>query len=287
MIQMEADFTLVPHGGLGNRIYAICSAIAYCSKKGKSLKILWFKDHYLYCPVSELMSIDPRLTNVQMYDGRLSDFILRDNPRRKNFWIPQFFQYFLFDRRIYFNEVYQESLSCRKPYFGGIDHYKHIFMVSYWKFWEEPDMWKSIVIAPQISQKVAEIVKSMDAYQRIIGIHIRRTDNIYSIKESPSDLFLQKIQEEIDLHKGNVCFYVASDSLEEKKQLLARFGDQIITSLKQTSRNKKEGIIDAFVEMNVLSQTDKIYASFCSSFSDVAHLFSNNEFEVVSIRENI
>lgn len=35
---MEADFTLVPFGGLGNRMYAICSAIAYCQKNKKSLK---------------------------------------------------------------------------------------------------------------------------------------------------------------------------------------------------------------------------------------------------------
>jgi len=286
MIQMEADFTLVPHGGLGNRIYAICSAIAYCSKKGKSLKILWFKDPGLNCSVNELMAIDPRLTNVQMYDGRLSDFILRDNPRRKNFWIPKLFQYFLFDRRIYFNEVYQESLSCRKPFFGGIDHHKHIFMVSYWKFWEEPDMWKSIVIDPQISQKVAEITNSFKEYKRIIGIHIRRTDNMYAIKESPTDLFVEKIQEEIDLYKDNVCFYLASDSLEEKNRLIDKFGDQIITSLKQTSRNNKEGIIDAFVEMNVLSKTDKIYASSCSSFSEIAHLFSNNEFKVLTINKS-
>ena len=280
---MEADFTLVPIGGLGNRINAICSSIAYCKQKNKSLNILWFKDPGLNCSINELMYIDPRLTNVQMVDAKFSDFIFRANPRKKNFWMPKIFQYFLFDRRMYENEVYKVVSTFEKPDFGCIDDFKHIFMVSYWRFWLDPDMWNSIVIAPQIQQKVSEITTSFKDNKRIIGIHIRRTDNPYSIKESPTGLFIKKIQEEIDIYKDDVRFYLASDSLEEKKTIVTTFGNKIITSMKQPSRNNKEGIIDAFVEMNVLSQTDKIYAPFCTSFSETAHLLSNNEFEVLSI----
>ena len=48
---------------------------------------------------------------------------------------------------------------------------------------------------------------------------------------------------------------------------------------KPVCRNSKQRIIDAFVEMNILAQMDKIYASNRSPFSQLAHLFSNNEFE--------
>ena len=274
---MEADFTLVPIGGLGNRINAICSVIVYCKQKNKTLKILWFKDPGLNCPVTELMSIDPKLTNVQMYDAKFSDFILRDRPRKKNFYIPRLFQYFLFDRRIYEEEVYKaKSISD----FGDIDKYKHIFMVHCWRFWTAPEMWKAIVIAPQIKQRVAEVTKVFKK-KRAVGVHIRRTDNAFSIKKSPTELFIEKIQEEINIYKDDVCFYLASDSLDVKNEIISLFGDKIITFMKQTSRDNKEGIIDAFVEMNVLSQTDKLYAS-CSSFSETAHFLSNNEFEVLS-----
>ena len=284
---MEADFTLVPIGGLGNRINAICSAITYCNNKNKTLKILWFKDHGLNCSIDELMSIDPRFTNVKMFDARFSDFILRANPRKKNFWIPKLFQYFLFDRRIYLKEFYNVVSVHKKPDFGDIDTKKHIFMVGYWRFYEKPDMWKSIVIAPSIIQKVTEITKSFNDYKRIVGIHIRRTDNTDSIRNSPTDLFVKKIHEEIDMYKEIVRFYLASDSLEEKNKIVGQFGNQlIITSLEQTSRNNKEGIINAFVEMNVLSQTHKIYASFNSSFSEIAHLLSDNEFETLSINDS-
>ena len=121
---MKADFTLVSIGGLGNRINAICSVIVYCQQQNKTLKILWFKDQGLNCPVTELMSIDPKLTNVQMYDAKFQDFILRDRPRKKNFYIPKPFQYFLFDRRIYEEEIYKaESIAD----IGNIDRYKHIY----------------------------------------------------------------------------------------------------------------------------------------------------------------
>ena len=279
---MEADFTLVPIGGLGNRMNALCSAIAYCCKRNKTLKILWFKDPGLTCSIKELFSIDPRLTNVQMTDAQFSDFLLRAYPRKKNFWIPKIFQYFLFDRRIYVKEFYDVVTARIKPDFGDLDKYKHIFMVSYWKYWKEPDMMNSIVISPSIIQKATEIINSLREYKRIVGIHIRRTDSTDSIRKSPTNLFIHKIQDEIDIYKDKVCFYLASDSLEEKHKMIERFGNKIKTSLKPTSRNNKEGIVDALVEMNVLSYTDKLYGSY-SSFSETAHLLSNNEFEELSV----
>lgn len=279
---MEADFTLVPFGGLGNRLYAICSAITYCRDTNRSLKILWFKDHNLNCPVTELFSVRPDYGHVQLVDGGWTDLILRDNPRRRNFWIPKFFQRFLFDRRIYVDEVYRVASIHTQPDYGPLESFKHIFMVSYWYFHTTPDMWQSIVIDPRIEARVREVTGGFTA-PRTVGVHIRRTDNTFSIQESPTELFIRRMEDEIERYRGEVAFYLASDSLEVKKELIDRFGDRIITSMKPTSRNNKEGIIDGFVEMNVLSRTDKIYASSRSSFSELAHYFSGNDFEIVKV----
>ena len=279
---MEADFTLVPFGGLGNRLYAICSAITYCRDTNRSLKILWFKDHNLNCPVSELFSVRPDYPHVQLVDGGWSDLILRDNPRRRNFWIPKFFQQFLFDRRIYVDEVYRVVSIHTQPDFGPLESFKHIFMVSYWYFYTTPDMWQSIVLDPRIEARVRQVTDGFKT-PRTVGVHIRRTDNRFSIQESPTELFIRRMEDEIERYQDDVAFYLASDSLEVKKELIDRFGDRIITSLKPTSRNNKEGIIDGFVEMNVLSRTDKLYASSQSSFSELAHFFSGNDFEIVKM----
>ena len=277
---MEADFTLVPHGGLGNRIQAICSVISYCKKHNKSLKIIWFKDHNLNCTVNKLMFINPILSNVQMVDANFFDLLLRDNPRRKNFWIPKLFQYFLFDKKLYINDVAQVLSYQLKPDFGDLSKYKHIFMVNWGCIWRDSEMWKSIIIDPQIIIKVDEVMKSLNRKRRV-GIHVRQTDHWFAIQNSPIELFIKKIQEEIDLYGNNVCFYLASDSLEVKNKIISLFGEKIITSKKKTSRNNKAGIIEAFIEMIVLSKTDKIYASYGSSFSETAHYLSDNEYETV------
>jgi len=278
---MEADFTLVPHGGLGNRILAICSVITYCKQHNKSLKIIWFKDQGLNCSVKELMFINPEIENVEMYDAKFTDLILRDNPRRRNLWIPKFFQFFLFDRKIYPDELVQVLCYHTKSDFGDLDKYKHIFMVNWGCFWKEPEMWKAISVTSSIKGKVDEVLKLFNGTKRLIGIHIRQTDHVDAINASPIELFVNKIQEEIDLYKDTVRFYLASDSLHVKNEIVAKFGDKIITSMKQTSRNNKEGIIEAFVEMNVLAQTHKIYASYSSTFSLTAHYLSGNDFEVL------
>lgn len=279
---MEADFTLVPFGGLGNRIYAICSAIAYCQEYKKTLKIIWFRDHNLNCPVSELFEISAKFKFVSLKDAGFEDLILRDNPRRRNFWIPKLFQRFLFDRRIYVPEVYDVVSVHKKEDFGDLSNFKHIFMVSYWYFYTTPNMWKSIIINPKVDIQVNKVLeKCRSISHRTIGVHIRRTDNVYSIEESPTELFILKMKEEIEKSKGDVCFYLASDSLDVKKELINCFGNKIITLMKPTSRNNKQGIIDAFVELNVLSRMDKIYASSKSSFSELAHYLSDNDFEIV------
>jgi len=277
---MKTDITLVPIGGLGNRIYAICSAITYCIQQNKSLEIIWFKDHGLNCPVKDLFSINPELRNITLRDAKFTDYILNDNPRRRNFWIPSLFQKFIYDRRIYSKEVYDVVSLRKKQDFGDIGNYSRIFMVSYYMFWQAPDMWESIVVNPETKRYIDEFTVRFKE-KKFIGIHIRRTDNKFSIEESPTFLFVEKIKEEIDKNQGNVVFYLASDSLEVKKELKDIFGDVIYTSMKETSRNNKQGILDAFIELNILARTNKIYAPSNSSFSELAHFLLGADFEVL------
>ncbi len=284
---MEADFTLVPIGGLGNRLYAICSAVAYCKDHRKTLKIIWFRDHNLNCPVSELFSLCPDSGQVELRDAGWSDLVLRDNPRRRNLWIPRYFQRFLFDRRIYESEVYMAMLAKDKKenLFGDLTPFRHVFMVSYWYFYTTESMWRPIVVHPQIADIVCATMKKMDG-KRTVGVHIRRTDHIYAIKESPTELFIRKMEDEIARYGEAVCFYLASDSQEVKEEIGSRFGSKVVMMERPACRNSREGIIDGFAELQILSRTDKIYASSKSSFSELAHFFSGNDFEVVT-NENI
>ena len=85
--------TLVPIGGLGNRIEAISSVIAYCHAREIYLEVIWFKDHGLNCDFDNLFMINKSLKNIEIRNANIGDLFLRDNPRRRNFWIPFLFEY--------------------------------------------------------------------------------------------------------------------------------------------------------------------------------------------------
>lgn len=273
----EADFTLVPYGGLGNRINAVCSAIVFCRQHNKSLRIIWFRDQGLNCPSTDLFSLSDRLKNVTINEATPCDHILRDRPRKKNFWIPLIFQWFMYDRRIYKNEA-ADVFYKRKPDFGKLEKYNHVFMTSYSRLWTSPDMWSFIIPNEEIRKKAKEMAGNFG--KNTVGLHIRRLDHSISINQSTTELFIEKMEEEIK-KDNNVRFFLTSDSLNEKKRLIELFGNRIITSMTEVKRNTRDGILEAYTEMLALSYTRKIYGSAQSSFSELAHLFSGNEFEVL------
>lgn len=66
----------------------------------------------------------------------------------------------------------------------------------------------------------------------MIGVHIRRTDNLASIRQSPIELFYQKLDEKIK-EDGKVAIYLATDSEEVKREMKERYGDRIFCSGKR------------------------------------------------------
>lgn len=138
-----------------------------------------------------------------------------------------------------------------------------------------------IVIKNDIKERVEEVT-SLFSEKRVIGIHVRRTDNVISKKNSPLELFFKEMDKELAADK-NVFFYVASDSLEEKKRLIVRYKERIITSFEQPQRNTYKGIVDALVELYALSETEKIYGSSCSTFSKLAAQLTGIELRILSL----
>lgn len=280
-IFLMKHFTLVPVGGLGNRLQAICSAIVYCQEKKLSLDILWFKDKGLNCSYEKLFYLNPDLSNVAIKNAGLVDYILRDNPRKKNFWIPKFFEKLIFDKCIYYYDGFYVK-NIMPPYDDQLSSYYNIYMVSCGPYWMKNNMWRSIVISDEIEKRVNNVTAKFK--QNTVGIHIRRTDNWNTMKYSPTELFIAAIEKEI-AYDNNVCFFLASDSLAEKLHLKEIYGDRIITSFKETRRDCEDGILEAFTEMNILSRTRCLYAGD-SSFAYIASKLSGINYIMVSNKDS-
>lgn len=273
-------FTLVPIGGLGNRLRAICSCIVFCTEHNIPLDIIWFKDHGLNCPFDDLFSLSPALCGVKIRNSKLSDHFINDNPRRRNLWIPKIFQKFYYDRQIYMPELLSyPSNECLVN--QDLSMFKKIFMVSCGIYWKDVNMWKAIVVNPLIEESVNHILKEIGP--NVIGVHIRRTDSIESITYSPTSLFKDYLDREL-MKDSNVKFYLASDSLEEKKYFKSIYNNNLVTSFGITDRNSREGICNAFIELLVLSRVKKLYAGH-SSFADLASYIGGVERILVSVNE--
>lgn len=126
----------------------------------------------------------------------------------------------------------------------------------------------------------------MAGRSNVIGIHIRRSDNVKSIEQSPTESFINYMKLEL-LKKDSVSFFLATDSEADRRRVKDIFGDHIITQDKiELSRNSSDGIKSACVDLLCLSWCEKIVGSYWSSFSETAALWYGKK-ELIVITENL
>ena len=271
--------TLVPIGGLGNRMLAVSSFISYCSKNNYFLEIQWGKDNGLACSFSDLFQ-PFSVENVELKEISGTGKFIWDFPRKQNLWLSYFFQSFLFDKRIY-SKAYLDTAEGKKPAgVTSIDVFdkkthnsKSVYVAACRDLFSE-----NTLHLPPVTDLINSLIEEITAAfsPRTIGLHIRRTDHIHSIKNNPTELYIQKMNEELDKNP-DTSFFVASDSIEEKQRLIEIYNEKIITSMQEVRRDSAEGIQYALAEIYALSRTEKIYGSRHSTFSIVASKLSQKE----------
>jgi hypothetical protein len=127
---------------------------------------------------------------------------------------------------------------------------------------------------PLIAEAVTDFESKMD-HHKCIGLHIRRTDNISSIENSPDYLFESAIREEIEKDPSAV-FLLATDDSKTQLHFINIFGnDRILAHPKKFGRDTVAATQDALIDWLLLSKCKKLYCSFFSSFSETAAAVSN------------
>jgi hypothetical protein len=111
--------------------------------------------------------------------------------------------------------------------------------------------------------------------ERIMGVHIRRGDNVKSIQMSPLGHFLKQM-DSID-----AFFVVATDDNEVKRILVERYGGRIVFPSRTLNRNTEEGMIDAMLDFFCLARCSSLLGSKYSSFNEMAALYGNSYLELV------
>lgn len=270
--------TFIPVGGLANRMRAIDAAIGLAQETNSTLLIIWYKDQGLNCRFDELFC-PLSIPNVELREATIPDLLIYDRPRQKNLWIPRLFQRFLFDGCIYEKSV-TPLLRAHFNFFSWATEKRNIYFSSYTDFYPQRKNKPFSAFHP-----LPALIKEINTYcsgfdKSTIGIHIRRTDNLISITESPTELFTKRMKHEIEINK-QTRFYLATDSETEKQQLKELFGEYITTSPFKATRNSVIGIQNALVELYILSRTSRIIGSMQSSYSEVAAQINNISCELL------
>jgi hypothetical protein len=264
----NGKIVLIPTSGLANRIRILATAIKLADESGKNLLVYWESDNGLRAEFKDLFK-SFKGVEVQKIPLRYKLWLLMARYSSKIFGLDN-----LYLRLFNFGFIFRDSMatlvwhnkiniqkevnkaekvficSCQEINYFNLDDY-HFF---------KPQ--------PYIQKKIDQITANFK--QEVIGIHIRSTDNTESIKNSPFELFIKKIEEEL---KSNpfVSFFLATDNENYQNLVLEKFGrDKIIFQAKEFRRDATDGIIDAVVDLYCLSKTSKIYGSYFSSFSTVA-----------------
>ncbi|MCD8262658.1 MAG: glycosyl transferase [Bacteroides sp.] len=272
----------IPAGGLANRLRSICSAIQLSKDCGIPLKIIWFKDQGLGCRFSDLFN-PIQEEGIVLREATWADKLLLDRPRRKNFYLPRIYQRWAFTERLYEQQI--TPLRNSNFDFRGWATAQSAYMASYTLFYQFPgEMLRTCFVpVPEIQEELERELKDVNG--DTIGIHIRRTDHTIAILESPTELFFRKMDEQIERDPAT-RFYLATDSQEEKRDFMERYGERIRTIRQEADRTNREGMRDAVKEFFLLSACKEIWGSSDSSFSEMAAYRSDIPLKVIRKKIN-
>ena len=269
--------TFVPAGGLANRMRATAAAYTLSRKVGVEMEAVWFRDWALNAPFHALFQ-PVRLEGMTLRDASLMDKLLLDRPRPRNLRYTRLFQ-----RLMFRDALYEHTITpLRKQHFdfeawarGG-----NVYLASYTGF-----LPYNFALLRRLFAPLPEVERGIEAFtQRFsphtIGVHIRRTDNVASIEQSPTGLFVEAIDRELDTHADTTIF-LATDSEATKAELRSRYGHRLLTATEEADRDSTGGIRGGIVDMYTLARTSKIYGSFQSSFSELASQLGGVTLEIL------
>ncbi len=252
-----------PVGGLANRMRAINSLQKVTKADSLPYRIIWQCNSELNCPFEAIWRACPTVASTEKKDFRLLLFKLRHRATGRA--LLQ-----LLDNlhlvRLYDTDEYERLRQDVQR--GLLKQYRYVVIRTYSVFTEDTSLEREFfVLREDVRQMVDAACKDFD--EETAGVHIRRTDNSWSIEQSPVELFMHTMQTMIaENPKRN--FYIATDDAELKQTLLQTFAGHSLSHDCPLNRDTQQGILSAVVEMYTLSRTSFIIGSYYSSFSEMA-----------------
>jgi len=263
--------TIILEGGLGNRMRVAASAYAMARRTGLSMRVLWTSQWGMRCRFDSLFEEAPVIASTSsepfIRDAREIERFLFARPTAKNLHLPRFLQKLRYRHIILAPQIWylnQEGFDYENWFRKG-----RTLMTAYRDFcpWTAADLSALFRPTAEVQRLTDERCSGYSGYT--VGVHIRRTDHQQAIDESPLSLFTDVLDREAEAH-SDLRIYLATDDEATKSALRQRYGERLLMSDAEATRESTNGIRDALVEMLALSRTSHIYGSAGSTFSPIA-----------------
>jgi glycosyltransferase involved in cell wall biosynthesis len=237
------------YGGLCNRLRFIVSGIYIARANNLNLYIDWIPSYTCTCKLDDLFNVnDSGLLFDNVYDNKIckKEFVNKYNVREND------------------HSVNSKQIEHQTLFYSGYNYLK--INGKYINEYHETIELKNV-----IKNNIKDIINIFTNNNKYaISIHIRRTDNNDSIKISTDDKFIKYIDHIIKKLKYNGLIYLASDDLNTINKFKSIFNNIITYDIPTFDRTNTNAIINALIDLNLLSNSDYLMGSFGSSFSSFA-----------------
>lgn len=255
------------HSGLGNRLRALVAGRRVAKKTGRHLCVIWeLNDYHLWCPYERLFETPHVIVGT--------DFVLGMGGAQQQYRVgnePNFIDPESEAELVYvWEENFFWMLGDEGVMWGQF---------SPWKM-KNPELrdellmeFDSLVPAQHIRKRVAEF-EAEHFCERVVGVHIRREDNVWSNKHCHDLFFLWEVSKVLQ-HMPDAKVFLCTDGEQSEQCMRNWFGDRVVTyPVRSLARGRDaEAIEDALISMLLLSRTNLIVRSCSSTFSQVASWF--------------
>lgn len=264
------SLTVVPLGGLCNRLRALLSSLALAERSGIRVQVEWGCDEECRAWFEDLFH------PVEFPGIAIVHRPWWNRPARKrNLFLPALARK-LAGYRLQW-DCYVPNEASPLPV-GKLALGKN-YLSTGLEFLPYPrSLTRLLRPLPFLQSRIDRIRERFAA--RTVGVHIRRTDNRASISNSPVEAFRRAIDREI-ASDGEVKFFLATDDERLKLRLQTEYPGRFIVQLTNVRRDTFDGMCEAVVDLYCLASTCKLLGSYWSSFTDTAAELGNVPVEII------
>lgn len=271
---------IIPEGGLCNRMRFLNSVCEYVKNKKVKVYCLWIKSEDCFVASKDLFSEESFVysyismieINMQNRGHRIAYYIFMKVMELLHFCVHQL---------DFYHSPKEESKELYEKEKDFLSFFERRYMVigGCEKLGENlaPNMF---LPNKEIKAKLNSVQSNMKLKEKeYVSVHIRRTDHEAAINVSPDILFYKCISE---ICTNGDKIFLSTDDAILKQKLLTEFSPNVFAQeLSSYSRSNMQGIIEAYIDLILLSEGKVIYGSFGSSFSEMAALIGKINLVVV------